>query len=327
MPRILVTSPVLFHAAGPYADVLAGAGHELVYPSGSPLKQSVAERRADLAGIDAVLAGVESYTLEILAGSKLRAIARVGVGYDAIDVPAATQRGIVVAITPGTNENSVAEQALALLFALFRDVAARDAEIRAGRWRRDPVRRLAGNTLGLVGLGRIGRALVPRAHGLGLRVIASDPFADRDFAAQHDVEMCAIDDLFARSDIVSLHMPCTVETSDLINRRTLGLMKPSAVLINTARGGLIDEVALAEALTQGTIAGAGLDVFKEEPLPADHPLLRLPNVVVAPHMGGIDQAAIDAMGKLGADCLVNLHAGRWPTDCVVNETLRSGWRW
>jgi phosphoglycerate dehydrogenase-like enzyme len=327
MPKILVTPPNFFHITGPYTDVLAQAGHEIVYPSSAPLKQSVAERLADLQGIDGVLAGVEPFTPEIFDGSKLRAVARVGVGYDAIDVPAATERGIAVAITPGTNENSVAEQTLAMIFALFRDVAARDAEVRAGGWRRSTVRRLAGNTLGLVGLGRIGRALVPRAHGLGLRVIACDPFADRDFAAKHDVELCPLDDLLARADIVSLHIPCTAETTDLINRRTLALMKPTAVLINTARGGLVDETALAEALSAGTIAGAGLDVFKEEPPPADHPLLKLPNVVLAPHLGGIDQTALDAMGQLGAECLVNLHAGHWPEGCIVNESLRPGWHW
>src|SRR5262249_17674143 len=142
--------------------------------------------------------------------------------------------------------NSVAEQAFALIFSIFRDIAVRDAEIRGGAWRRNPVRRIAGNTLGLVGLGRIGRAMVPRAHGLGLKVVAYDPYADKDWAAKNNVQILSFDELLSTADIVSLHMPCTAETTNLINKQSLAKMKPTAVLINTARGGLIDEDALYE---------------------------------------------------------------------------------
>ncbi len=190
-----------------------------------------------------------------------------------------------------------------------------------------PLWRLAGRTIGLVGLGRIGRAVVPRAIGLGLRVLAYDPVPDRAFAERNNVELCALDDLFARADIVSLHLPATAETRDLINRRTLGLMRPGSVLINTARGGLVDEDALTEALASGHLAGAGLDVFKKEPLPIDSPLLKLPNVVTAPHMGGLDEESAEAMARVAAECLANLSRGSWPEGCVVNEQIRSGWKW
>ena len=193
----------------------------------------------------------------MLAASKLRAISRAGVGYDAIDMQAANELGIAITIAPGTNEHSVAEQTIALLLGVYRDVARRDAEVRRGQWECRCLWRLSGKTIGLVGLGRIGRAVVPRAVGLGLKVLAYDPVADREFAARNQVELCALDDLLARSDIVSLHLPATAETRDLINRRTLAQMRPGSVLINTARGGLVDEEALADALESGHLAVPG----------------------------------------------------------------------
>lgn len=328
MPRVLVTPPVLTRHAGPYYEVLQAAGCEVVYPTGDAEFGSTAGLIKQLEGIDAVLCSVEPYTREVLANSKLRVVARVGVGYDSVEVPAATDHKIAVCITPGTNENSVAEQAFAMIFSVFRDVAIRDAEIRAGGWRRNTVRRLAGNTLGLVGLGRIGKAMVGRAHGLGLKVVAFDPYADRDFAAKNDVKLVSFDELLATADVISLHMPCTAETTNLINRTTLAKMKPDAVLINTSRGGLVDEDALLEALQAKRIFGAGLDVLKVEPPPKDHPFFKLKNVTLAPHMGGIDQTALDAMAKLGAECIVALHrTGEAPPGCVVNKNELGPWKW
>ncbi len=328
MPRILVTPPILVRAPGPYREVFDRAGFEVVYPESEMTRMTRDQQVAQLQGIDAVLAGIEVYDDSIFIRTKLRAVARVGVGYDSVDVAAATKHGIPVCVTPGTNEHSVAEHAVALILACFRDIAARDREARAGKWRRSPpLRRLAGNTLGLVGLGRIGRAIVPRAQGLGLSVVAYDPYADHQYAADHQVTLCSFEELLARSEIVSLHLPCNAETTDLMNARTLALMKPTAVLINTARGGLVDETALHDALTTGKIAGAGLDVFKTEPPPADHPLLKLDNVVIAPHMGGLDRDAIDAMGRLAAECVVHLARGEWPAGCVVNEEVRAAYRW
>jgi len=179
----------------------------------------------------------------------------------------------------------------------------------------------------LVGLGRIGRAMVPRAKGLGLEIIASDPQADAEFARTEGIRLCSLDELFREADVVSLHLPCTAETTDLINERTLAQMKPGSVLINTSRGGLVDEEALYAALSDGRLLGAGLDVFKVEPLPTDSPLLSLDNVLVAPHMGGLDHESSAAMGELAAQCIADLYCGRWPAGCVVNEELRPGWAW
>lgn len=326
MPRILITPVVYASGKGPWRDVLDAAGFECVFPQGDCTQMDKPTFLKWLEGIDGTLASVERYDDEIFSRSKIRAVARVGVGYDAIDVAAATKHNVAITITPGTNEHSVAEQAIALITGVFRDLARRDREIRAGVWRRDCPRRLAGNTIGLVGLGRIGKAMVPRCHGLGLQVVGFDPYADRTWAEKNGVKLCTFDELLAQSDIVSLHMPCTKETTDLMCDATFQKMKPNSVLVNTSRGGLVDEDALCRALESKHLFGAGLDVCKVEPLPANSPLRKYENIVWAPHLGGIDQTALDAMGRLSAQCLVDLLTGKWPEGCVVNDGLRANWK-
>jgi phosphoglycerate dehydrogenase-like enzyme len=327
MPRVLVAPSVLYQAPGTYRNVLEAAGLEVVYPIAG---QSLLERKnltAQLQGIDAVLASVEAYDRGVIEESRLRVIARVGVGYDAVDVAAASDHGTLVTITPGTNEHSVAELTIALMTGVYRGFPYRYHEVRSGKWTKRALPRLSGKTLGLVGLGRIGRAVVPRAQGLGLKVIAHDPLADPEFAEQFQVRLCTFPELLAQADIVSLHMPATVETTNLINRQTLTQMKRGSVLINTSRGALVDEDALCESLKSGHLLGAGLDVFKTEPLPLSCPLLELDNVLVSPHMGGLDEESLEAMTALAARCVADLYQGRWPEGCVVNADLRSGWKW
>ena len=327
MPKILITPAVYASGKGPWRDVLDAAGMECVFPPHECTQIDKATFIRDLQGIDGTLASVERYDEEVFANSKLRCVARVGVGYDAVDVPAATKHGVAVAITPGTNEHSVAEQAISLITSVFRDLARRDREIRRGIWRRDCPRRLAGNTIGLVGLGRIGKAMAPRCQGLGLKMIGFDPFADRATVEKLGIQLVSFEELLAQADIVSLHMPCTKETTDLFNATTFAKMRPNSVLINTSRGGLVDENALMQALDSGRLFGAGLDVCKIEPLPANSPLLKYEQISFAPHLGGIDQTALDAMGQLAAQCLVDLFQGRWPNGCIVNDALKTGWKW
>ena len=329
MPRVLVTPTVIKHQPGPYRDVLQSAGLEVAYPT-EKLSESVPDPAlllSQLKGISAVLAGSELYNRDVLEKARLRVIARMGVGYDAIDLAAATDVGTLVTIVPGTNHHSVAETTIALVLGVFRGFPGRDREVRGGVWRRQALPRLAGRTLGLVGLGRIGQAVVPRAIGLGLKVIAYDPQPNEAFAGLHGVRLCSLDDLLIEADIVSLHLPCTAETVNLINARALGRMKDGAVLVNTSRGGLVDEQALIEALAGGKLMAAGLDVFKTEPLPLDSPLLKLDNVLLSPHMGGLDFDSQRDMSTMAAQCLADLHQGRWPEGCVVNAELRSGWKW
>ncbi|HEX5445959.1 MAG TPA: phosphoglycerate dehydrogenase [Pirellulales bacterium] len=329
MPRVLVSPAVIKNQPGPYRDLLEQSGLEFAYPRAN-LSESIANADVllgELAGVSAVLAGSELYTREVLEKSRLRVIARMGVGYDAIDVAAASELGTLVTIVPGTNHHSVAEQTLALLLGVFRGFAGRDREVRSGVWKRKALPRLAGRTLGLAGLGRIGQAVVPRAIGLGLTVIAYDPWPNEAFARMHDVRLVSLDELLQTADIVSLHMPCTPETTKLINAQSLAGMKRGAVLINTARGGLVDEHALADALASGQLMAAGLDVFQTEPLPLDSPLLKLDNVLLCPHMGGLDEQSLRDMAAMAAQCIVDLYQGRWPEGCVVNEQLRDGWKW
>jgi D-3-phosphoglycerate dehydrogenase len=327
MPRVLVIPPIVREQPNRNREILEAAGFEVVYPTVHETYLDRPTLLANLRGIDAVIAGAERYDEDVFAHTRLRVVARFGVGYDAIDVAAATQSKIPVTITPGTNEDSVAEQALALMFAVLRKVTERDRDVRSGTFRRSVGPRLKGKTLGLVGLGRIGRALAWRAVGLGMDVIACDPCADAAFCDQQRIGQCDLEALLKAADVVSLHLPGTPETKRIINARTLGLMKPSAVLINTARGVLVDEAALVEALRSGTISAAGLDVFEREPLLAENPLLTLPNVVVSPHVAGWDYDSIAGMAELSARCVVELHQGRWPEGCVVNDELRAGWRW
>jgi phosphoglycerate dehydrogenase-like enzyme len=327
MPRVLINPGVLQGVPGPHCDVLQAAGFEIVYPPAGARMSDPAVLLSLLQGIDATIASVEPYTAAVIGGSRLRAIARTGVGFDAIDLAAATRHGVVVCTTPGTLEHSVAETTIALILGVFRGWPGRQEEVRRGQWVRKALPRLWGRTLGLVGLGRIGKAVVSRAQGLGLKVIAHDPFPDRDFASAHGVELCSLDDVLSRADIVSLHLPATPEAVNLIDTRALARMKRGAVLVNTARGALVDETALVEALRSGHLLGAGLDVFQIEPLPTDSPLLTLPNVLVSPHTGGMDAESLAAMSLLAAQNVVDLYQGRWPAACVVNRDVREGWKW
>jgi len=327
MPRALVTPTILRHIPGNYSEILRQGGFEVVYPPDGFDTFPKENLLQVLEGIDAMLASTEPLTRDVLSQTKLRAIARMGVGYDSIEIPAATELGIAVTITPGTLEESVAEHTIAMLLGVTRGLVQRDREVRQGVWSRKPMPRMAGKTIGIVGLGRIGRAVVPRVQGLGMKVVACDPFADQEFATRNNVTLLSLNELLATADVVSLHPPTTPETFNMINRETLALMKPSAVLINTARGAVVDEEALCEALDRGHLLGAGLDVFKIEPLPTASPLLKYENVLVCTHMGGLDCESQVATSSLAARCIVDLHQGRWPEACVVNRQLREGWKW
>lgn len=328
MPRVLITPHLVYELDVPCRRALLEAGLEVVYPPGAMSLMDPKVLLEHLDGVSAVLAGMEPFNREVLEASNLRVIARAGVGYDAVDMAAATERGVVVTITPGTNEVSVAEQTLALMLGVMRGFPERDREVRCGIWKRVPLPRLAGKILGLVGLGRTGRAVATRAQALGMTVIGSDPVADPTFVAQYGIRLVTVDELLAEADIVSLHAPATPQTIRLIDSRALAKMKPGSVLINTARGSLVDEAALCEALRSRHLMAAGLDVFDVEPLPTDSPLLELDNVLLAPHMGGLDHDSVEAMTTMAAQSITELYQGGWPGQGrIVNEDLRAGWKW
>jgi phosphoglycerate dehydrogenase-like enzyme len=327
MPRVLVTPTILRHIPGLYSETLLQGGFEVVYPPEGCDTMKRENLLPLLADADAMLASVEKMTRDVLTGTKLRAIARLGVGYDSIDTAAATDLGIAVTITPGTLEESVAEHTVAMLLGLTRALVQRDREVRAGRWSRVAMPRMAGRTFGIVGLGRIGRAVVPKVQGLGMKVVAFDPFANQDAASRTGVTLMSFSELLQTADVVSLHTTTTPETANMINRQTLAQMRPGSILINTGRGALVDEDALCEALDHGHLFGAALDVFKTEPLPLDSPLLKYDNVLLCTHMGGLDWDSQIAASNLAAQCIVDLYRGRWPEPCVVNRELRDTYKW
>ena len=227
-------------------------------------------------------------TADILeATPNLRVIGRAGVGVDNIDVSAATVNGVVVMNAPDGNTITTAEHTIALLISLARSIPQANTSLKSGRWERKKFVgvELQGKTLGIVGLGRIGRVVASRARAMGMTIIAYDPFIAVEQARDLEIELAPLDDVYARADFLTVHTPLTAETRGLIDREVLAKMKPGARIINCARGGLVDEEALCEAIKSGLIAGAALDVFGQEPPPADHPLLQLDQVIVTPHLG------------------------------------------
>jgi D-3-phosphoglycerate dehydrogenase / 2-oxoglutarate reductase len=328
MPTALIGAEPIRHQPGPFRTLLENAGFLLVEPA-SIARLTEADLLEQLPTCDSIIAGGEVISAAIMdAAPRLRAIARTGVGYDAVDVEAATARNIVVTITPGANQDAVAEQTFALLLGLVKDVLSHDRAIRAGIWNRTPLpRAIRGRTLGLVGMGRIGRAVATRAVAFGMRVVAFEPVADAEFDARYGINRVSFDELLALSDVVSLHLPLLEATKGLFNASTYSKMKPGSMLINTARGGLIVETDLVDALRSGHLAGAGLDVFQREPPEPDNPLWTLPNVILTPHMAGVDELGMADMAEMAARCLVELSQGVWPTACVVNPQVAPGWKW
>lgn len=247
---------------------------------------------AELSPYDAlVIRSATQVTAAVLAAApNLRVIARAGIGLDNVDVEEATRRGVMVVNAPQSNIISAAEQTLALLLAQARNIPQAHADLIDGRWERSKWEgvELAGKTIGLVGLGRVGSLVAARAAGFGMRVIAFDPYVSAERAKEMGVEiMPTLEALLVQSDFVTIHLPRTPETEGLIGEKELRMIKPGARLVNTARGGIVDEAALSKALEDGHLAGAALDVFAEEPLPATSPLYDMREVLVTPHTSGL----------------------------------------
>ena len=238
-------------------------------------------------GVDAILAGTEKYTKEMLknAPASLKVISRHGVGLESVDLDAAREQGITVCNTPGANADAVAEAAMGLILSVLRKIPLSDHYVRSNNWKRSEGRLIKGQTVGVIGMGNIGKGVIRRCQGFGAKFMAYDPYFDKAFAAEYGVTPAGIEDVLKNADIVTLHLPSTPETYHIINAETLAMMKPGTVLINTARGELVDEAALYEALKSGHLGGAGLDVYSSEPI-YNSPLFELDNIVVTPHMAG-----------------------------------------
>ncbi|QDV48297.1 phosphoglycerate dehydrogenase [Gimesia fumaroli] len=327
MPRTICTAKMC--EFGPHFEILQAGGLEVaIVPAEVDLRKEPNRVVEQVQGFEAILAGAELYTRDVLEQlPDLRVISRYGVGYDAVDLEACDELGIAVTITPGVNHHSVAEQAFALLMGVARLTRSQDRAVRSGQWERALTPRVWGSTIGIVGLGRIGQAVATRAIGMGMQVLAYDPFPNQAFADEHQIKLADLDTLLTQSDYVTLHLPVTPDTIDIINRDTLAKMKSGSVLINTARGGLVDEEALIEALESGHLRAAGLDVYKKEPLPVESPLIKLENVLLSCHIGGLDQESHRDAYAMAAQNIVKLYQGEWPEECVVNLKNITEWKW
>ncbi len=280
---------------------------EVIYnPTGKPLTS--AEVAALLPGIDGYIAGLDEMDRPALqAADRLKVIARYGVGIDSVDLDAAREKGIVVTNTPGANSVSVAELALGLMLTLARQISEADKAVHQGKWPRLAGVSLEGKTVGILGLGAIGKQLAKRLAGFDCKILAYDPFGDPVYAAANHITLLPMDEVLKASDFVSLHLPLTPETRNMVNREFLGQMKKGAYLINTSRGEAVDEAALYEALSGGHIRGAALDAFIVEPPDPANPLLALPQVIVTPHLGAQTDGATSNMGWWALyDCLAVL---------------------
>jgi D-3-phosphoglycerate dehydrogenase / 2-oxoglutarate reductase len=315
--RILVTSTSYGKNDPRLKTELEKQVGEVIYnPTGKPLSSNEVARL--LPGVDGYIAGLDVIDKPALQNAeRLKVIARYGVGVDSVDLQAAKDRNIVVTNTPGANSVSVAELTLGLMLALARQIPEAVAATRRGQFPRLNGISLEGKIIGIIGLGAIGKQLAQRLVGFNCHILTYEPCPDQDFIHRTSVELVALDNLLSRADFVSLHLPLTQKTRGMVDAAFLGKMKEGAYLINTARGELVDEAALLNALKSGHLRGAALDALCQEPPAPDHPLLALAQVIATPHLGAQTDGATNSMGWLALeDCLAVLR-GEQPAHRVV----------
>ena len=320
MPTVLVTAPGVTGPDDPRLQPFLDAGWRVRthrWPGGRPPEEEVVEL---VQGNDAVIASAsERYTRTVIErADTLKHIARWGVGYETIDVAAASDNGVVVTTTQGANHWAVADLAFALMLAVARRVVELDGVARTRQWARPLGFDVWQKTLGVIGLGRIGKGVAQRAFGFEMKVVAYEPYPDLDFCKQWNVELVSLEDVFRRGDFVTVHAPGESENVALVNAERLALMKPTAVLINTARGVLVDEDALYEALREHKIAAAGLDVRVHEP-PEDDRFEALDNVVLTPHVAGSTREAQAVSAEMAVRSVLQLGRGEQPHGLINPE--------
>ncbi len=318
--KVLITATSFSEVTKEPEDRLIEAGYEVTHnPYGRPM---TAEEVAPLLeGVDGCAAGVDDFSAAAFAqAGRLKVIARHGAGIDQVDIAECTRRGIVVANLPGANAEAVADMTLALMLAVARHISEGDRTTKAGQWVNTYGVDLFQATVGILGLGRIGKGVAQRCRGFDAHVLAYDPYFDQAFAAQHFIERAdSLDQVMREADFVCLHMPVTEETRRIIDAEKIGLMKRTAILVNTARGALVDEDALADALEEGRIFGAGLDVYATEP-PSDSRLLSCERTVTMPHVSSNTPGALLAMGNGVVDAIMAVFNGQRP-ESVVNPEV------
>lgn len=307
--KILLTTTSFQDTPGPHHELLAQTGFEIIRERG-PLPES---RMLELAGdFDAFLCGDDAITRKVLEKSlpRLKVVAKYGIGLDRVDVDAATALKIPVTFCPGVNHTTVAEHTFGLLLAIYRDIVEQTATVHAGKWKRLTGHELMGKTIGIAGLGRIGKEVATRSRAFGMQVLGYDLYWDAAFAEQHGVRRVEnVDELISLSDILSLHMNLTPETRGFINAERLKLCKKNLVLLNCARGELVDSAALAQALNEERIAGYGADVLDEEPPQPNHPLLHCRGTVITPHIGSRTFESVVRQATMAVQNMINVLGG------------------
>jgi D-3-phosphoglycerate dehydrogenase / 2-oxoglutarate reductase len=302
--------------------LLAEAGHELRFDANAA---SVDEVRDAVAGADAVLNCYAPMPAEVIRGlDRCVVIARYGIGLDTVDLDQATAKGILVTNVPDYCIDEVSDHALALILSLARGVTLLDRKVRSGSWTPTdarPLHRLRGRTLGLVGFGRIARALAAKMAAIGYRVVTTDPFVPEGAIREAGAEPMTLEDLLGAAHVVSVHAPLTAESRHLIGAPELALMKPGAILVNTSRGPLVDLDALREALAEGRLGGAGLDVLEIEPPAADDPLLHRDDVIVTPHAAFYSEESLRELQRKAVEQVIEALAGRTPPYAVNADAL------
>ena len=303
-PPVMTDSPALLR-------LRSEPGIDVVVMTSRPADETDLVRRIAGAHTAVSIRATSRFTYDVLVSSpELKHVAVWGTGTDNVDLVGARRLGIAVTNTPGTATDAVAEHALALLLALAKKVPELDARVRGGEWPRGMLTQVAGKTIGIVGTGAIGSRVAQLARGIGMRVIAWTLHPDEGRALELGVQYVNLETLLRDADVVSMHLRLSEETRGLIGASELSLMKPTALLVNTARGPLVDQAALVEALRSQTIGGAALDVFEEEPIPRDSPLLTLPNVIVSPHTAGTTAEALANGLNMTVDNILGFLAGR-----------------
>ena len=304
--RILVT-PTSFQPGhdNPMLERLQEFADELVFnPTGKPLQPE--QLLPLLQDCDGYVAGLDFITADVLRQCpRLKVISRYGAGYDRVDVAAAKECGITVTTTPGVNSEAVAELAVGMMLSLARQIPYLDRTTREGKWLRATGTELRGKTVGIVGLGAIGKNVARCCAGIGMKVIAFDSFPNAAYCREHGIGQVELEELLHTADFISLHLPLNDETRHMIDARTIAGMKPGAVVINTSRGAIVDEQAAYEALCSGQLGGLGLDAFEQEP-PEASPLFELPNVVLTPHTGAHTREATLGMARLAVENLISV---------------------
>jgi len=318
---VVAVTDSVFPNLEPATRVLADIGAQLRLAS-EPAPEAILDVAREADGLLVTYAKITSEIIGQL--NQCQIIARFGIGVDNVDVPAATASGIVVTRVPDYCVDEVSDHALALLLALVRKVLYADRQTQAGHWDMRqvvPVHRLRGRTLGLVGFGKIPRALVPKAQAFGLKVMTYDPYVSHEVVTSLGVEQVDFDELLRRADYISIHAPLTPDTHQMFGTNAFRQVKPGAFLVNTARGPLVDEQALAEALDQGHLAGAALDVMSQEPPPADSPLLGRDNVILTPHIGFYSEESLVELQTKAAQEVARVLTGEPPRYPVNPEVL------